>query len=524
MNSPGMQATGWQRSSRTVKAAALREPTGDARGRARPTQGLAASGAKSARGAGFLATAALVVGLLLALWPSVPAVAQTSPAPDEAARAEARERFARALELYEEGLLEQSLEEFRRAYEIAPALQVLYNLGQVYAALGRAVEAVETLERYLAEGGASIPADRRTEVEAELRRQRPRIASVSVRVQTPPNVEAPQVEVFVDGTSRGAPSTEPLRVTSGSVLLEVRAAGFEPFDVTLRLAGGVTETVTAVLRPIAVATGLVRVISSTAGATVLLDDREVGTTPLAEPLAVSPGAHVVEVRLAGFAPIRRELGIGAGEQEDVRADFSVMRIDPSSAGTLQLLLPVPATNVTIDGESLEPADAYPLPPGPHALSITVPDRLPFSARVEVTTGQTHELRPTLRWADEDVRLAASRGHQETAWITFAVGGGFTLLAIPFLAAAVQGQLEWQAIRSSPPCSEDPDCTQRDAGGLASFADTPTSWAVAAGSLLIGLVLETIGVAMLLDSRSDRTIIDGASVRVAIGPGGLEGRF
>jgi hypothetical protein len=464
------------------------------------------------------------MGLVIAPWASAPGSAQTSPVPDEAARAEARERFARALELYEEGLLEQSLEEFRRAYEIAPALQVLYNLGQVYAALGRAVEAVDTLERYLAEGGASIPADRRAEVEAELRRQRPRIASVWVRVETPPDVEAPRIDVLVDGTSRGAPGTEPLRVTSGSVLLEVRAPGFEPFDVTLRLAGGVTETVTAVLRPIAVATGLVRVISGTAGATVFLDDREVGTTPLAEPLAVSPGAHVVELRLAGFAPIRRELGIGAGEQEDVRADFSVTRVDPSSAGTLRLLLPVPATSVTIDGETLEPGDTYRLPPGPHALSITVPDRQPFGATVEVTTGQTRELRPTLRWADEDVRLAASRGHQETAWITFAVGGGFTLLAIPFLGATVQGQLEWESIRSSPPCSEDPGCTQEGAGGLASFAETPTGWGVAGASLLVGLVLETVGVAMLLDSRSDRTIIDGASLSVSIGPGGLEGSF
>jgi hypothetical protein len=468
---------------------------------------------------------ALVVPSLVGLCASAsPAAAQSARPPDEAARAEARERFARALELYEEGLLEQSLEEFRRAYEIAPALQVLYNLGQVYAGLGRAVEAVETLERYLEQGGTSIPSDRRAEVEAELRRQRPRIASVRLRVETPPSVEAPQVEVLVDGVSRGAPSAEPLQVTSGAVSLEVRAAGFEPFEVTLRLAGGVTETVTAVLRPIAIATGLVRVVSSSPGATVFVDDREVGTTPLPEPLSLSPGAHVVEVRLAGFAPIRRELRIGAGEQEDVQASFSVTRVDPSSAGTLRLLLPVPATSVSIDAESLEPGDTYPLPPGRHTLALVLPDRQPFSTTVEVTTGQATELRPALRWTDEDERLAESRGHQETAWILFAVGGGFTLLAVPFLGAAVQGQLEWDAIRSSLPCSEDPDCSQRDAGGLASFADTPVGWGVAGSSLLIGLVLETIGVAMLLDSRSDRSIIESASARVSIGPRGLVGSF
>jgi tetratricopeptide (TPR) repeat protein len=59
-------------------------------------------------------------------------------------------------------------------------------------------------------------------------------------------------------------------------------------------------------------TGTLRVTSTADGATVQLDERPAGETPVAAPLTVSPGAHALELRREGFLPFRAEVGVQAG--------------------------------------------------------------------------------------------------------------------------------------------------------------------------------------------------------------------
>ena len=66
--------------------------------------------------------------------------AQEAPNPSEAAR-----HFDRGYLLAQQGSLEAAIAEFKQAYALSPHPSVLYNLGQAYAASGRAVEAVQTL-------------------------------------------------------------------------------------------------------------------------------------------------------------------------------------------------------------------------------------------------------------------------------------------------------------------------------------------------------------------------------------------
>src|SRR5262249_52833848 len=61
--------------------------------------------------------------------------------PQDPTRAEAAERFDRAIRLVNDGDLTSALAEFQRAYALVPAVIVLYNVGLVYAALNRPVEA-----------------------------------------------------------------------------------------------------------------------------------------------------------------------------------------------------------------------------------------------------------------------------------------------------------------------------------------------------------------------------------------------
>ena len=87
--------------------------------------------------------------------------------------AQARQHFARGVELYRGGAYDAALAAFTRAYELAPTYRILYNLAQVQAQRQDYVQALELFARYLGEGAAApaearIPDARVAEVEAEM--------------------------------------------------------------------------------------------------------------------------------------------------------------------------------------------------------------------------------------------------------------------------------------------------------------------------------------------------------------------
>jgi hypothetical protein len=138
---------------------------------------------------------------------------------------EAREHFSRALELVDAGMLQEAAVEFRRAYDISPNYAVLYNLGQAFAALGRPVEAVDAFERYLAEGGTRIRQPRRAEVDAELARQRSRIATLTL------NVEPRDAAVRIDDQELGSGAlSSPIRLAMGSHTLIASREGYRTLE------------------------------------------------------------------------------------------------------------------------------------------------------------------------------------------------------------------------------------------------------------------------------------------------------
>ena len=126
-------------------------------------------------------------------------------------KAQARELFNNAVEAHEQQRFSEALQLFEKAYGLSPAYAVLYNIGQVNAALGRPVEAVAAFEKYLAQGSAAISADRQAEVRLELDRQRARIGSLLLRV-TPT-----AATVSIDGKALPATRTaaEPLLLATG---------------------------------------------------------------------------------------------------------------------------------------------------------------------------------------------------------------------------------------------------------------------------------------------------------------------
>jgi hypothetical protein len=179
------------------------------------------------------AAALLAVTLTLA-HPPPPARAQGEA---EAAR-EARDRFQRGVEFYKEGDFRAALLEFRRAYDVAPNYVVLFNIGQSHYELQDYVGAKAAFEIYLREGGASVPPDRRRQVEAELARLASRIAYVEVKT----NVEG--ADVLVDDVPAAkTPLRAPLAVSAGRRKLTLVKAPSPPVTKYVDVASGVREVV-----------------------------------------------------------------------------------------------------------------------------------------------------------------------------------------------------------------------------------------------------------------------------------------
>ncbi|MBX7193763.1 MAG: PEGA domain-containing protein [Sandaracinaceae bacterium] len=173
---------------------------------------------------------AALVGLAMGLL-SVGASASAQDR-DPEADARARAHYERGVTLFDEGLFQGALAEFEAAYELTQRVGLLFNIGQLHARLGHAVEATEMLERYLAEAG-EIPAERRTQVETEILSQRDRIARVTVTSSVAGS------HVSLDDVDRGStPLEAPILVGVGEHVLVVSADGHETSRNRFRLAGG----------------------------------------------------------------------------------------------------------------------------------------------------------------------------------------------------------------------------------------------------------------------------------------------
>lgn len=151
---------------------------------------------------------------------------------DDSARTKAREHFKQGAQLFDERRFADALDQFERSYGLFPHHDTLFNLAQVHVALGHPVQAVEAFEKYLALGGAAIPADKRQQVEAELKVQQQRIGDIKVSVT--PN----GAEIRVDGDRVGkSPMSGAVKVPAGHHRVEAMLDGYRTEQREVDVAG-----------------------------------------------------------------------------------------------------------------------------------------------------------------------------------------------------------------------------------------------------------------------------------------------
>jgi tetratricopeptide (TPR) repeat protein len=169
-----------------------------------------------------------------------PAAGQGSQSPE--VLLEAKQRFDRGFELYNEGEYPLALIEFNRAYELVPNYRVLYNIGQVCIQLAQYANARRALEEYRTKGGDELPAERREAVARDLAMLDRRTAFLMI------TTNVPGAEVLVDDVVVGKTPLGPaLLVDAGVHRISARLQGYQQRASRVTLAGGDEQTLALTL-------------------------------------------------------------------------------------------------------------------------------------------------------------------------------------------------------------------------------------------------------------------------------------
>ena len=401
-----------------------------------------------------------------------PKPAPAAPAPEDPAKAEAAQRFERGLSLFNAGDNAGALAEFKRIYEILPNPVVLYNIGLVYAAMARPVDAVDALEPAIQSNALSSKDLERAQ--STLADQKARVARLSVTT-TP---EGARIEI--DGVQVAkTPLSAPIRVAEGNHIVGALAEGFSPARKELVVAGNVDATLHLDLVPSqSKQLANLSLRTATLGALVKVDGQEAGTTPLSTSITLAPGHHVVELARPGYVAGRREIELGAGATGELALDLAV---DATALGREGATLVIDATEspleLTVDGERKGPySGPLRLPRGPHHVAVASPGFVPAERDTNLDPASPNVVRFVLEPTPEtrESHRSAAMLHRTWGWVgiiggAVVTGAGVTLTVLGNSQkkdgedAIAEVNRKWDA--NEPPCDHqngflaEPDQTQ-----------------------------------------------------------------
>lgn len=163
-------------------------------------------------------------------------------ADDKAAAAskaeEASARFKSGVSFYKDKDFTAAMVEFKKAYELLPNYNVLYNIGQTAREQKDYASALTAFDQYLRDGGAKVAPARKKEVQAAIEELKHKVGRVKITA----NVEGAQI--LVDDVAVGkAPLPEALTVNVGRRKFAASLSGYVPVQRVVEVAGTEEATV-----------------------------------------------------------------------------------------------------------------------------------------------------------------------------------------------------------------------------------------------------------------------------------------
>ena len=360
------------------------------------------------------------------------AFAEPPKAEADSNKAQAAQRFDRGLTLFNEGDNAGALAEFKQTYALMPNPIVLYNIGLVYAAMGRPVDAVDALSPVV--DSATLSPEQRERAQKTLADQQARIGRVAITTQPAGAL------IDVDGVEAArTPLSAPLRVAEGSHVIGAVAEGYAHAHKEILVAGNADAALNFELvlsqakRP-----ANLTVHSRVRDAEVRLDDHAVGKTPLATSISLPAGVHQLELRRAGYQSKKQQVELGEGATGEVSLDLPIDTAALASEGA-DLVLDVREANpdLTIDDEHRGIySGPLRLPQGVHQVRLQVAGYLPFEQEVTLEPGNPRVLRPSLQPTPETRKAHDDNLRLHRTWGFIGIGAGVAITGASVVFAAL----------------------------------------------------------------------------------------
>ncbi len=192
----------------------------------------------------------------------------------------------------------------------------------------------------------------------------------------------PGATVFVDGQELGnTPLTRVL--AAGSHQVRIVADDFDPYVRRVTVDQDITTRMNADLIP---GNGTVEFLIHPSGATVLVDDREVGPTPI-RIREVTPGSHDYRVFLDGYESLEGTFSFEEGKNilinGELRSSEGLFLVESNPSGAV----------VYFDGweAGLSPLEMDDIPPGVHHVRLSLDGYADAFRTVDTTDGSKGEV-------------------------------------------------------------------------------------------------------------------------------------
>ena len=128
------------------------------------------------------------------------------------------------------------------------------------------------------------------------------------------------------------------------------------------------------------------------GASISVDGRVVGQSPLGKPVAIAAGSHKLEVTADGYEPQKRDLLVTAGVP--IRISLELKAIPKT--GKVRINSRVPGAIVSVDGKAIGPAPVeVELDAGGHRLEVVADNYQTKREELVVAAGQTRQIEVSL---------------------------------------------------------------------------------------------------------------------------------
>lgn len=225
--------------------------------------------------------------------------------------AEAKKFFNSGINLLRMENLEGASREFERSVTAQPTVSALFNLANCYKGMHRYEQAMRTFQRLRADFGDELkPAiiDAVSRHESDI---------IKVAAQLEVKVSTAGAKVLLGGTLMGqGPFQDLLYLSPGTHELLVEADGFESYRKLINAYSGQTQTINIKLKSIL---SFLHVSSNVQGASLLVDGKVKGETPLAEPVVIPAGPHLIELSKFGYLSATKT--VNTQPEESVSVDF-----------------------------------------------------------------------------------------------------------------------------------------------------------------------------------------------------------